>query len=233
MAALANQVQADPDELDFDFIMLDVMAEGGILAHDMMIGEAWLPQAHDTASMGWLADAYQLHHLDTTHIAPRLVVEHPGYFRQLNEVLVFQLKRPFEEYISLQGAERRTFGVLIKINIDAQLAAGIILELNAARSSVELYIAENTSDKLVFAVQAESFNAATGDLTLNLTATSEEFMLLAAAIRARHHKLVRQGIVQFDLHFGAGVMQFRSSFIWRSLATCKKLPGGEFTLTVV
>jgi hypothetical protein len=174
--------------------------------------------------------------LDTSSIRLRWLVQHLGYFRQTrNGALVFQLKgsRPSEEYKSLQGAARHTFGALLKININAQLTASLLLELDSAQSSVEMYIAENLFDRLVFAVHADIFDAATGDLTLNLTATAESYMQLATAIRERQQKTVKHGSVDFNLNFGAaGVMQFRSSFVWKSLATCKKLPAGEYALTL-
>jgi hypothetical protein len=165
---------------------------------------------------------------------PHLVVEHPGYFRQISDGdLMFELRDPNKKYKSLQGSARRTFGAWLKINITAQLAAGTILELDPVQSSVEFYIAENLFDRLVFAVQVDSFDAATGDLILKLTATTEIYMQLAIAIRERQQKAVKQGIIDFALHFGAaGVMQFRSSFIWKSLATCKKLPAGEYMLAL-
>jgi hypothetical protein len=80
----------------------------------------------------------------------------------------------------------------------------------------------------VFAVQADSFDAATCNLTLKLTATAESYMLLAIAIRKRQQKTVKQGIVHFNLNFGAaGVMEFRSSFIWRSRSILQNLTAGE------
>jgi hypothetical protein len=67
-----------------------------------------------------------------------------------------------------------------------------------------------------------------------VTATTESCMQLARAIRERHQLAVKQSIlIQFDLRFGApGLMLFRPSLTWRSLATCKKLSAGEHMLMV-
>jgi hypothetical protein len=210
-----NDVLIDPADL------LELGSDADLSEINMMIGE-------------WGQHVQHVEH-DTTHIMPRLVVEHPGYFRQTSEGhLVFELRDPNKEYKSLQGAARRIFGALLKINITAQVTAGTILELDPLQSSVEMYLAEKPFDKLEFAVQADSFDAATGDLTLKLTATAESYMQLAIAINdlKMQHSAVKQGIVQFNLHFGAaGVMEFRSSFIWRSRTTLQNLTAGEYIVT--
>jgi hypothetical protein len=169
--------------------------------------------------------------LDSEHIYARLCVNHDGYFRQLpNSTLVFQLRGVKEEYKSLQGTARHTPGVTLVLNLSAQHYA----LLDYTRSSVVCSLDGDSENQLVFAVaEAPKYDATAQDMALQLTATADSYMELATAIRNRAVAAVKTGSMVCILHFGtAGVVKFSTPFVWRSLATCKKLNAGEYKLAV-
>jgi hypothetical protein len=167
--------------------------------------------------------------LDSEHINARLFVNHDGYFRQLpNSTLVFQLRGVKEEYKSLQGTARHTPGVILVLNLSAEHYA----LLDHTRSSVVCSLDGDSENQLVFAVaEAPKYDATAQDMALQLTATADSYMELATAIRNRAVAAVKTGSMVCTLHFGtAGVVKFSTPFVWRSLATCKKLNAGEYKL---
>jgi hypothetical protein len=170
--------------------------------------------------------------LDSEHINARLFVNHDGYFRQLpNSTLVFQLRGVREEYKSLQGTARHTPGIVLAINLSVQHYA----LLDHTRSSVVCSLDSDSKNQLMFAVaEAPEYDAAAEDMALQLTATADSYMQLATAIRNRAVAAVKTGSMVCTLHFGtAGVVKISTPFVWRSLATCKKLSAGEYKLAVI
>jgi hypothetical protein len=160
---------------------------------------------------------------------------HEGYFRQLsNGMIVFQLRGLREEvYMSLQGTDRYTPGLTLRITLPAFKQSSLKQAFNARGSTVVWSIAGNTAQQLVFAVELVAVDETTGKCELRLTATAEDYMLLATAIRERQDKRVKQGTATFTIAFGsAGVLLFSVPFKWRSLATCKKMSEGVYPLTL-
>jgi hypothetical protein len=178
--------------------------------------------------------AAPMHLLDTTGIAASLECVHEGYARQYpNGMLVFQLRGLHEEYKSLQGTARYTPGLTLRLTLAALVQRGLVLAFNAQRSTVVWSIAGNTTQQLVFTVELISLDSTTGECELQLTATPESYMLLATAIRQRQCKKLKQGTAVFTIDFGAvSVLQFAVPFIWRSLALCKQMPEGVYSLTL-
>jgi hypothetical protein len=168
--------------------------------------------------------------MDAANINARISVNHDGYFRQLpNSTLVFQLRGVHEEYKSLQGTARHTPGFWLTVNLSEQHHASF----DHTRSSVTCLLAGDLEKRLEFAVGASQYDAAAEDLVLQLTATSDSYMQLATAIRKRADAAVKSGTMECTLHFGAaGVVKLSTPFVWRSLATCKKLNAGEYKLAV-
>jgi hypothetical protein len=180
------------------------------------------------------AVAAPMHLLDTTGIAASLECVHEGFARQYpNGMIVFQLKSLHEEYKSLQGTARYTPGLTLRLTLAALVQRGLVLAFNAQRSTAVWSIAGNTTQQLVFAVALVSLDSATGECELQLTATPQSYMLLATAIRQRQCKKLKQNTAVFTLDFGpVGALQFAVPFIWRSLALCKQMPEGVFSLTI-
>jgi hypothetical protein len=149
----------------------------------------------------------------------------------LNGMMVFQLRGLREEYMSLQGDARYTPGLTLRITLPALKQSGLKKAYNASSSTVVWSIAGNSTQQLVVAVKLVALDETTGECELELTATAEDYMLLTTAIRERQCKQVKRGTAAFTVDFGtAGVLLFSVPFIWRALATCKKMPAGVYSL---
>jgi hypothetical protein len=158
-----------------------------------------------------------------------------GYFRQLpNGMIVFQLRGLREEvYMSLQGPDRYTPGLTLRITLAA--LRGLKEAFNARASTVVWSIAGNAAQQLIFAVELVALDETTGECELQLTATAEDYMLLATAIRDMqlHGNRIKQGTATVTIDFGAaGLLLFSVPFKWRSLATCKKMSEGVYPLSL-
>jgi hypothetical protein len=148
-------------------------------------------------------------------------------------MIVLQLKGLHEEYMSLQGDARHTPGLTLRITLAAFEQKDLAKAFRASNSTVIWSIAGNTAQQLVVAVKLVTLDETTGECKLELTATAEDYMLLATAIRERQCKQLTRGTAAFTTDFGsAGVLLFIVPFIWRALATCKKMSAGVYSLSL-
>eukprot|EP00953_Heterococcus_sp_UTEX-ZZ885_P040705 20793-Heterococcus_DN1.PRE.4 len=166
-----------------------------------------------------------------TGVIIQLIGERHGFFRQIDGMTVLQLKRLIEKYTALQhkkyqhvpGLQATIMTGVTGVNINELLTVNIDL------SKVTLTVEDCTDQQVVLTIYKEAdivYDNATGNITIQLKTTKENYMQLATAIRdcVKVDKKIKEGVIAFEIHFeGVGVVKYEAPFIWRSHAKCKNL----------
>jgi hypothetical protein len=161
------------------------------------------------------------------NINPRLVGEHHGYLRKIDECTALQLRVENHAYTSLQHRAQYTagFGFIMNTKDIVPLGDHLVTVLPKL-SSVTFTVAGRFDQQLKFEVEPDMivYDDVTKDVTMQLTATAADYKQLATAIRAsvKADKSLNEGTMTFEIHFKrCGAIKFTAPFIWKSHAKFK------------